>query len=816
MIACFNCWLHVPSRCIAVLAFLILAACDSPEERMQSHYRRGLELLEKKEPIKAGLEFRNALKINDEFVPGLYELAKVEEYKNNWRNVIGILNKIVDLDPNQLNIRIKLGKLLLLAGQTNHALKHATAAQALIGDAGDTIDATTRADVLALRSAILYKLDDKEGAVRLAEQARLAVPSNVDALTVLAAERLAAGDAAAALAYLDRGLEQNERNVGLQVFKIKVLEALNDKKQAEAVFRRLIELYPKTKAFRLALVRYLVSLDRKKDAEKELRAMAAGNPKDAAAGLAVVQFLNTVKGADAARQELAARIAKGGDVFPYQIVLARLDSSQGKREAAERLLRGIIVHEPTSANGITAQLELAKLLLRAKKREEARNLISDVLSKDEKNVEGLVISATLQKDDGEYENAIVDLRTSLNEKPRSPRILALLSEVHELNGSIELADEQLAVATRVSNFQPRIGLTYFRFLLRHGRLERAEEVLEEVLVRQPRQREALSALANLRLRRQNWLGAQEVAETIRKLGDEEGASDQILAAALTGQKKYEESIQVLQAAHAASPTAVQPMVQLVRTYVRAGKLDEATSFVNNILDASPDNAQAHVLLGSLHLASDRRDEAIASFERAIEKGPGDIAGYGALAALHMRENRLKDAEQVLRQGLKKQPQNLLLRLTLAGLLERTEQFDVAIKEYERMLELRPGSPVLTNNLASLLAEHRSDAASLERAYALAKRFKTSPVPHFKDTLGWTHFRRGEYDPAVILLKEARDGAPELALIRYHLGRAYLALGQTDLAREEFTKALELSDDRHFPQRDETKEALQQAKSAATQ
>ena len=60
---------------------LSVAACSSPEERAQAHYQSGKELLQSGEFIKAGLEFRNALKYNDKLADAWFGLASVEAKK---------------------------------------------------------------------------------------------------------------------------------------------------------------------------------------------------------------------------------------------------------------------------------------------------------------------------------------------------------------------------------------------------------------------------------------------------------------------------------------------------------------------------------------------------------------------------------------------------------------------------------------------------------------------------------------------------------------------------------------------------------------
>ena len=67
-----------------------------------------------------------------------------------------------------------------------------------------------------------------------------------------------------------------------------------------------------------------------------------------------------------------------------------------------------------------------------------------------------------------------------------------------------------------------------------------------------------------------------------------------------------------------------------------------------------------------------------------------------------------------------------------------------------------------------------------------------------------------------MLKEARDGAPKVPLIRYHLGKTYNALNLKELAKEELEKALELFKDIKYPQRADAEKLLNQLKSEVNQ
>ena len=156
------------------------------------------------------------------------------------------------------------------------------------------------------------------------------------------------------------------------------------------------------------------------------------------------------------------------------------------------------------------------------------------------------------------------------------------------------------------------------------------------------------------------------------------------------------------------------------------------------------------------------------------------------------KRRLMTALELVRDGLKQQPSNFALRLSLAGLLEARRDYEPAIAEYEAMLKEQPGSLIIANNLASLLADHRTDKASLDRANSLALLLKNSDIPQFKDTLGWVSYQRQDYRAALPLLEDAAKALPNLAMVRYHLGMTYLATGQDDKASDEFKKARTLA------------------------
>jgi cellulose synthase operon protein C len=769
---------------LAALLALGIAGCSSPEVQAQHYYEDGVKLLAAHEDAKAAIEFRNALRLKKDLLPAWRGLAQTEQDSHNWANLAPVLQSILDLDPNDEPTRIKLAKLFLAGGGAKQALK-------LVEDA--TAPDTGSASMLALKAVIHYKLNDHDTAVRYAQAALKIEPGNLDALIVLAADRLANNDPNAALQFLSVNPQVQDQDLGTQLFKLRIYDQLKDYVNLESLLKSLVERYPQNVGFRKQLVNLYTSQHRPDDAEKELRTIAAADPKNTQAGLDLIRFLYATKGPAAARQELVARINAGDNVFPYQLALAEFDFDHGNPDDSFKLLQTLI-NSGTSTQVATAKIMQAQFDLRQKDNAGAEKIVDDILSGDARNVDALRIRATIRLQSGQVDAAIADLREALNDQPRSPELMLLLAAGYERSGSIDLADKQFADAMKVSNFSPIAGLDYVSFLRRHGGGDRVNDVLTELANRWPNNIQVLSALAETKLARQDWAGAQEIADAIKHIDNSSGVSDQILGAALSGEHKYDASIAAFQSAVAAAPSAAQPMAELVAAMVTAKQTDKAITYLQSVLVKDPNNALAYLLLGNISLASNAPDQAEKNFKSAIASQPKSEIGYVALANLYLRQKHIDAATDEIQQGLKQLPDNVNLQLSLAAILEQKGDYEGAISKYQSLLKQQPGSLIVINNLASLLADHRTDKASLEQAESLAVVLQDSQVAQFKDTLGWVYYRQGDFKASVPLLEEAAAGLPDHALVHYHLGMSYIGIGQIAKASDQLKQALSQTTD----------------------
>ncbi|WP_160152897.1 tetratricopeptide repeat protein [Microbulbifer sp. ALW1] len=782
---------------ISVYVFCaLISGCDSPEEKARQYVEKGEAFLGNGDPVKARLEFKNALQINDQLAPAWYGLARVAKQDSDWSEAFSLLDRVVESDPGNLDAHIEQVRLLLGAGQLERALGVSTASLQLAPD---------DARVLALRAAIIYTLEDIEGAADLAHRALAADPGNSDALLVLATERLERGNLSEALEYLDRGIAHDEKNVALQLIKVEALNRLDRSGSSERVLEHLIELYPETDAFHYLLAHLYLSQSKVDDAERVYRDLIVVRGGDSRAQMELIRLLNRTRGPAVAIAELEKLLAEEPASTDLRFLMVQLQHRIGDREGVGETLE-VIADIATSVDSKHKALGLlAAFRLENGQYDQAMMLVDTVLSEDPRDEQALLIQSYRQIEQRQLSEAVSNLRRILNDDPDSTRALFLLGKAHELAGMRDLAEDRYFRAFEVGGQSPQFGLPLAKYLIKLQRPHRAAQVVEDVLGAYPENIESLILLARIRIISGDWSGAHSVVDRIRVVDEQIGY--EVLGSLYAAQSDNEKSIDAFRRAYQISPDTQGSMNALVAAYLRAGKPDEAHDLLDSVISAQEDSTAARLLKGQVYLSEGKERPAIRSFSQVLKREPANTAAYQYLSLAKSRLGAWKEALATLDRGLAFVPGDFNLSLAKAGLLENQRVFDEAIAGYEKLIDVRPNADIVANNLASLLSEHRDDHDSLLRAHELARRFQESEVPHFKDTLGWTYFRLGKPEDARGLIEDAVRETPAMPVFRYHLGMTYMALEEKELARRELQLALELTSGGDFPFRDDVESAI---------
>lgn len=794
---------RVAVAALALVAAFALASCDTPEERAEGHYQRGMALLEEGEGRKARLEFRNALRLNGQHVGSRFQIGRMAERRENLRGAVSNYRLVAELDPAHLEARVKLAQFLLAGGEIDEAMRYAEQAVAL---APADVDARTA------RAAAHFRRGDRQAALDDARTAVISDPDHPGANLLLLTDLAERDGPEAALAALDPLLERQPEERVLHVYRLRLLEAAGDGEGIVSQMRRMADQFPEETGLRRSLAQLLLRLERIDEAEAQMRRLADQTPEDPEPTLDLARLIAAVRGAEDARAELEARTAAAATealAMTFRLAMVDLAMADGGVDAARAALQRAIAASADVATADRGRVRLAEIEVARGSKEEASRLVEDVLARDENNVGALTVRAALRIDALELDDAVLDLRRALNESPQNPRLLQLEAQAHELDGNAALAGERLAAAARLSEFSPEAAGRYAAFLRRQGQLSAAETALEESSRRNPSNVAILTALAQVRLERGDADGAEAVSARLRALENGGVVADRVSAAVLAQTGALAESADVLERVVMADEGEVA-LPALISTYVRSGETAQAQAVLDDILARDPDDVQAQALRAELEVLADDVPAAERRLTALVERAADNPSAYLPLVRLYAAQGRRALAEETAQAGIAVGDPGdegvAGLRLAVAGMMERRGDFDAAIDQYAAVYEQRPGATIVANNLASLLAEHRADdPEAMAFAERVARRLRDSDIPHFLDTYGWIAFLRGDLSTALSSLVRAADALPDNALVQYHAGRALAEAGEAAEARRRLEASLRL--DPQFPKAASAQAAL---------
>jgi len=762
---------------------LSVSACSSPEQKLAKYTEEGLEFLEEGKMGRANVQLQNALKIDEEHVPALVGIAEIAESRSDFQSMFGILQKIARLQPDNVDAQIKLAKLHLLGSDEASALE---ISELVLG-----LDANN-ADAIAVKAAVMLRLENTQEAVELAKQALALNPASQEAVTVLATERINASDYDAALSYLDSALVQDNSSAVLHLLRIQILSRLGRVAEVEAAYQALIRQFPEEVAYRRLYASLLIGDGKLNSARDLLVEITEIKKRDVDAVVDVVRINYKIDGAVKAREVFQSYIDRYPNNVDFKFAFANFLRVEKEYDGARAIYDSLASKKNESEIILRAKNELAAQALLQGNRSKAEEYIVGILEEDERNTEALVKQSSLFINDGKFDEAILNLRSVLDNDPDNVAAKMLLGTAFEQKGDVDFAESQMSQAVETSGYRPQTASLFARFLMRQQKVERAEEVLVDSLAAFPTNVENLKFLAALRLRNQNWQGAEEIADVLGEVGDQDPIVSRILGAAYAGIQDYTGAIEVLAKENSREPLASRPLATLVTSYIRSDRAIDAETLLKNTLAKDPSNYAAYLLLAQVHRSMGNEVEAEKDLRNAVAEDPSRAEGYEGLFQILVRAGKRDEALGLLNQGLDSAPSSDALKVLKADLLIDSGDKEGALGIYEDILTRRPDDVLVSNNYASLMSELRDDEESLRKAAEAARVLEGSESGYFLDTLGWAQFRIGDNEKAISNLERAVSASPDLIDAKYHLGIALIEVGDIERGRAELEKVVAAS------------------------
>ncbi len=861
----------------ALLATLLLVGCggDKPETMLTS----AKEFLAKNDHKAATIQLKNALQQNPQLAEARFLLAKALLEGGDPTGAEVELRKAQDLNYSADQVTPLLARTMLMLGQPQKVTEELAKARLT------TPEATADLQTSVGQAYLMQGKEDQAAAAYAAASA--AQPGYGPALLGEARLKASRGDLPGALALLDSALEKQPKLYDAWQLKGDLFGAQGDAAGALTAYRKAIEIKPDYLPAHAAIVRSLLAEGKLDDAGKQieaikqfapnhpqtqyLRAMLAYQQKDyplardaillhlkyvpeSPPGLQLAGLIEYELGAYSqaetyllkalprtpplgmARRVLIASYLRNGQAGKalgiLEPVLDKIDKDSNMLAlAGQVLLQNGQIDKAGTYFAKAAALDpknpgkrtsLAMVSMAKGDSDVALRDLEQVAATDPGNRADLaLIAAHLQR--REYDQALKAIAVLEKKQPDNPL-------AYSLRGTALLGKRDPAAARKSFDKALELNPGYFPAAANLANLDMADKKPEEakkrfesVLAKDPKNVQALMALAQLRAKAGGT--TEEVAALISKAvtaNPTDPTPRLALIGLYLGKKEVKSALSAAQDALAALPERPEILDAAGRVQQAAEDYNQALATYTKLAALTPDSPLPYLRMAEVQMAAKNKEAAMESLQKALKVKPDSLEAQRGIMILDLDAGRTKEALEVAKQVQKQRPKESVgyifegdahaskkAWVEAAGAyragLKEAATVDLAIKLHTVLLA--DGSSAEADKFAETwLKEHAKDArfrlhlaemASTRKDYAGASKhyrilLDAQPDnPALLNNLAWV---AGQLkDPkAIEYAEKANKLAPDQPALMDTLGVLLVDKGDTARGLELLKKAVALA------------------------
>jgi tetratricopeptide (TPR) repeat protein len=138
-----------------------------------------------------------------------------------------------------------------------------------------------------------------------------------------------------------------------------------------------------------------------------------------------------------------------------------------------------------------------------------------------------------------------------------------------------------------------------------------------------------------------------------------------------------------------NPDSLMAHLNLGVEYAQQGRLDEAISHYNKVLQLNPNYAQAYTDLGLVFMKKSNLDKAISYFQQALQIRPDVAIVHNDLGGAFLLKGDFEQAEHHYSEAIRINPDYAQAHYNLGFLLDKKGRLDEAIQQYLKALKINP-------------------------------------------------------------------------------------------------------------------------------
>ena len=339
----------------------------------------------------------------------------------------------------------------------------------------------------------------------------------------------------------------------------------------------------------------------------------------------------------------------------------------------------------------------------------------------------------------EQELALEVLNEARERNARDPQTLLLLAEIHTNNSNWDRLGEIFVTMLSDPLIDPSHKLELVRFIYMQNQQYPGDKKL-----------------------------AEQTAEVLLAFSDNEpdyGPAQLLAAEFFLQREENEKALEKLRIATNLMPGQPDAWRQRMQLHFTQEQYNDVISIADSANSNAPDDAFIQFFAGASYMLTEQPEKARTWFEEAT----------------------LSPANRNFRS---------VIHGALGDVLQDLDKWNEARQAYETALRLDRNNHTALNNFAYFMSLREEN---LDLALELAEQAVSLEPQNaaYLDTIGWVHYKLGNYEQARIYIQKSVDTGEASAEVYEHLGDVYQALEDYENAVKWWNKALEEDSDRDY-------------------
>ena len=369
---------------------------------------------------------------------------------------------------------------------------------------------------------------------------------------------------------------------------------------------------------------------------------------------------------------------------------------------------------------------------------------------------------------------------------------ALFKDLHaglilDVAGNKKEAGKRFERVQKLDASAIRIVEAYSSWLSRNGKKDEALKVLKGFDAQLPRHPLIVEEMASLE---------KDKALPLLVADPQAGAAEVLygLGAALGRRGGEDLGLVYLQLALYLAPNQPLALLSLADLYEQMKNPQLAIKIYERVPQSSPLRRNADIQLAVNLDTIDKTDDAKQRLQKLLKEHPTDIDAIMALGSIQRGRKDFADCAQTYSKGVATidnpgRP-NWLIFYFRGICHERAKNWKAAEDDLKQALKLYPDQPHVLNYLGYSWIDQ---GLNLDEGMRMIRRAveQRPDDGYIVDSLGWAHYRLGNYEEAVKSLERAVELKPDDPTINDHLGDAYAKTGRTLEAQFQWSHARDL-------------------------